>query len=252
MRTTLTIGDWSLSLLRLGVLEAIAPHEPLPVTALLCRRSNEVLLVDSGLGILPHRPIDPVTEISTALTAAGCPLSDVKNIYLTHLDADHIGGTVTGAFPGSLTPALPHATVLVLDSALKLVRQGTLYRAEEHAGTVIATLEGAGVAVRGVSSDSEIAPGVFVRSAPGHRESNSYVEIVAGVERFVFAGDVFHSSEELGRPDARRELDFDPAAAVASRHALLSTMRDGQFLGFSHSAGLGRAVRFGDSWRWHG
>jgi glyoxylase-like metal-dependent hydrolase (beta-lactamase superfamily II) len=67
----------------------------------------------------------------------------------------------------------------------------------------------------------EIEDGVWLQDAAGHSPGSVVVNAQRGGSRVVFAGDILHHPVQLVRPDIPFFADEDPAAACATRQALL-------------------------------
>jgi glyoxylase-like metal-dependent hydrolase (beta-lactamase superfamily II) len=225
---TIDAAGWSLSLLELDALHAplrwVDPSAPedelawLPCHGLLCRRGDEVLLVDCGLGVF-HDFFDlevRIVALADAVASMDCSLDDVTTVVLTHLDPDHAGGVVSGTYPDDLTPAFPAARVVLLDALLQAGAERG-----EHADRV---LEALGESVEGLPDGGIITGGVRIRSAPGHRLGHASVEFYGGAERFVFLADVVHAREHVGHPEWDHLHDSEPEIALATRRSWIAEL----------------------------
>jgi glyoxylase-like metal-dependent hydrolase (beta-lactamase superfamily II) len=244
------VAGWTISLLELDALHAplrwVDPRASedelawLPCHGLLCRREDEVLLVDCGLGVF-HDFFDlevRLTTLDSALEAAGCSAGEVTTVVLTHLDPDHSGGVVVGSSPDALAPAFPGMRVALLDVLLEPGAD-----VGEHAERVLGALAAGGAPVEGIADGGEVTAGVRLRSAPGHRLGHACLDLSSRGERFVFLADVVHAREHVEQPEWDREHDSDPAVALATRRDLLAEVAGtSAIVGCSHIDGLGRIV----------
>jgi glyoxylase-like metal-dependent hydrolase (beta-lactamase superfamily II) len=245
---SLDVAGWTVSLIELDALHAplvwVDPNAQegelgwLPCHVLLCRRGADVLLVDCGLGVF-HNVFDMpvrIVPLAEGLAAAGCALGDVTTVVLTHLDPDHVGGIVTGAYPDDLGAALSGVRVVV--SALLLDADSEL---GDHANGVLAALRAGDVPVDHVADGDEIVAGVRLRSAPGHRLGHSFVEFLGEGERFVFLADVVHAREHVEHPEWDFLHDSDPRVGLATRRALVAELAGtGAVVACSHVGAFGR------------
>lgn len=251
----IAVAGWEVTLLDLGAIHApltwVRPDAPedelswLPCGGLLCRRDDEVVLVDCGLG--PYRGIFGLdvrhVGLPAALADAGCASQDVDTVVLTHLDADHAGGVVTRNGAGGLRPALDHARVVVLDEAVAIL-DGTAEQRSELAEDVRAALSAASVAVEGQADGDEVVPGLRVRAAPGHRVGHICLELSDLTGRFVYLADVVHAREHVEHPEWDFLHDSDAGLGLDTRRRWIDELADtGAVVACSHVDGFGRIER---------
>jgi glyoxylase-like metal-dependent hydrolase (beta-lactamase superfamily II) len=255
-------GAWQPTLLELVVVtvtgETIAPGVGLEgsfdssVNALLLRRPGQTLLVDAGAGPTGHFwPGGLDTDLAGALGRADCEPDEVDVIVLTHLDFDHVGGAVTGTWPDELRPSFPDARVVVPVEAAAAARANEPDAPWNAATRCLATLERAGV-VDVVVGGGEVAPGVILRSAPGHRAGHSILEL-EGDDPLLFLADVIHDPIHAEHPEWDTFADEDPGVALATRRALLEEAAGrGVRVAATHIRGPGAACieRSGDAFHW--
>src|SRR4029079_3396438 len=115
-------GGWQLQLVEVGSGRHpgswVGPTYPewywSPINVLLLESGSDVVLVDCGAGVAgswwPFEGFRSDTE--TALAHAGVSPGDVALVVLTHLDYDHAGGLLQGAWPDDLRLAFPQANVV--------------------------------------------------------------------------------------------------------------------------------------------
>lgn len=255
-------GDWQPTLLELVVVpvpaEMIAPGVGLsgsfeaPVNALLLRRPGQTVLVDTGVGPAgDFWPGGMETDSAGALAAADSGLDEIDLVVLTHLDFDHVGGTVTGTWPHRLYPAFRRTRVAVPAGAARAA-QAEDPDAPMNAGTrCLTTLERARL-VDEVEERTEVAPGLRLRPAPGHRAGHSVVE-VAGDDPFVYLADAIHDPLHAEHPEWDTFADEDAALALVTRRALLEELAGNRArVAAAHIRGPGaaRIERAGGAYRW--
>jgi glyoxylase-like metal-dependent hydrolase (beta-lactamase superfamily II) len=243
---------WDVSLLEVAVVPIEAEHlgpagtfegilRP-PVNALLLRGHGRTVLVDSGPG-----PLVGMWEGATERLAEVLAAEDAEPDLLiaTHLDFDHCGGFVGGTWPDGLVAAFPNRRVLAPAEAVERARQRVVD--EQPAPQVVATLDASGLLDEYVDGD-EPAPGLRLRSAPGHRVGHSILEIGGSV---VHAADVFHHPLHVEHPEWDTAFDSDPELGLETRKALLAELAGrGVTVVVSHIDSPGRIVRVADGFRW--
>jgi glyoxylase-like metal-dependent hydrolase (beta-lactamase superfamily II) len=196
-----------------------------PINVVLVRDGTETLLVDAAIGGLgswwPHDGF--ACDLDAALARAGCSRGDVDRIVMTHLDFDHAGGLVSGAWPEGLVPAFPAVDVHVLSDAVEAARRDDPDAPLNAATRVVAALDEAGLLV-GVDDGTAIAPGATLRSAPGHRPGHAIVELGSSDEKVVFLADVLHHPLHAGHPEWDALADEDVTLALATRRRILAEL----------------------------
>src|SRR5262249_38308147 len=159
---SLAAAGWNLAWLDTGAIWAprtwVDPNDDasamdwMPTGALLCRRGEDVVLVDTGLGVLRDGfPYDArQVDLAGALDSAGAQEDDVTVVVLTHLDSDHAGGT-----PGFRGNGLLQARVVVLDRTFDAAGEESDLKDWLATATTVET----------VADGGEVVPGMRLRSA---------------------------------------------------------------------------------------
>jgi glyoxylase-like metal-dependent hydrolase (beta-lactamase superfamily II) len=184
------------------------------------------VVVDTGLGHFP--PFTPWAQQAPD-PWGGHDLLSVRHVILTHLHADHAGGTL---WEGD--PRFPNA-------------QYHLHRADrEHfadaededyvARHAMDRLEELGMLALG-EADAEIATGVRVLHTPGHTPGHRSVVLDHGDETLLITGDALHLPAQVRLRNRPSSHDEDPEAGARSRKALLDRAEAGGWqVGVPHFA----------------
>jgi glyoxylase-like metal-dependent hydrolase (beta-lactamase superfamily II) len=228
-------GGWRIDLLELAVAEMppgyVAPEGELDppvleaINLLLLRRPGTSLLVDTGPGPISHwMPGLSAADLGTALRSIDCPLDAIDIVLLTHLHFDHVGGVVQGEWPDALQLTAPRAQVIVLSEAAKAARAERRDLPMNAATPVIELLDATRQLTEAHDRD-EIAPGVTLRSTPGHAPGHGTVEI-AGQDPLVFTGDLLHHPIHAQRPEWAGIPDADRQRALETRLEMLTELSD--------------------------
>jgi glyoxylase-like metal-dependent hydrolase (beta-lactamase superfamily II) len=239
-------GGWEITVLDVGMVPVEAKYMgppgtfaetyEAPVNVAVLRGHGRTILVDAGSG--------PLIAIWPGSTNEAFSV-EADLLIATHLDWDHFGGYVTGTWPDGLQPAFPGKRVLAPAEAVAEARTTSVE--ESAAPPVVAALDAAGLIDEYADGD-EPAPGLRLRSAPGHRAGHSILEVGDG---FVHAADTFHHPLHVEHPEWDTEFDADPDVGLATRRALLAELADrGSTVLVSHIAGLGRIERARKGFRW--
>jgi glyoxylase-like metal-dependent hydrolase (beta-lactamase superfamily II) len=92
------------------------------------------------------------------------------------------------------------------------------------------------------AGDTEVAPGVSVRHAPGHTPGSAVVVVSHGAERALLLGDAVHCPVELEEDEWEAVFDVDPVLGARTREALARELEgSGVPVAAAHFPGL----RFG-------
>jgi glyoxylase-like metal-dependent hydrolase (beta-lactamase superfamily II) len=249
---TITADGWLATVIEAGALPmpgpslapagTLADMLALPSNVLLLRGHGRVMVVDTAAGPLTREWPGATGDLAGALAAHGCSLDEVDTVILTHLDFDHCGGVATGTWPDALTPAFPRARVAVSADAAEWAR--TLEPPHDSACRCLEVVAEAGL-LDEVPYGQELAPGVTLVRAPGHRPGHAAVTVGEAVH----LADVIHHPSHVAHPEWDHEFDSDPEMALRTRTAMLAGLAGAPTCA-SHIAGWGRIEPDGDGFRW--
>jgi glyoxylase-like metal-dependent hydrolase (beta-lactamase superfamily II) len=200
----------------------------------LIRTGERVIVVDCGFGA----SADPAQgRFLDSLAEHGLAPQDVTDVVLTHLHFDHIGWTTDGekaTFPTETYRCdqrdWDHYVVqeheeYMRDMVGALTPRARLAPAESQFETYV--------------GDTPLAPGVDLRSAPGHTPGSTIVVLSGGGEKAMLLGDVLHCPAEMLSEDWEMLADVDAKAAARTREALAKELQgSGVLLGAAHFPGL--------------
>ncbi len=228
-------GGWEITLLEFGRArhpgDWVGPDFPdwmwSPMNGLLLRRPGETVLVDTGSGVLTYLwPFEGISsDAPQALAGAGVEPGEIDLVVLTHLDDDHLGGLLRGSWPDELELAFPNARIVAPRAGLVAVDAGEgLPFGTEERRRVVDILRATGRLDEAGPGD-EVADGVRLRDAPGHRAGHSCVE-VGGERPLVHTADTLHHESHVAHPEWDGQADDDRALALATRSAILAELAE--------------------------
>lgn len=223
-------------------------HFSMEQNCLVLRYSGHVVLFDTGIGKDRNYGWEHSGILIRSMAAAGVRAEEVTEIILTHAHCDHSWGLVDEGAPN-----FPNARLFVSrvdfeywtdDAKLSLggftadcvlgARRNLLPYREK-----MTLIEG----------DLEILPNIFAVASPGH--SPGHYSYVIGIEqdRYIFLGDVMHSSHlQMANPNWSCAYDFDQDQAAATRQRVLESAADQglSIIGYHFNfPGIGKVERNG-------
>ena len=239
------MSDWDVQLISAGALpmegRLLGPEGTFADThicsnVILLRGGGRTILIDTAAGGLDSQWEGATSNLEAALAAHRCATGDIDTIILTHLDFDHCGGAAD----------IPAGTVIVSESSAAWARSW------EPGGSgvagVFARIEGR---LEAVADGTEVAPGIRMIDAPGHRKGHTCIEIGGDGSRRVFLADVIHHTSHVEHPEWDHEFDSDPEAGLSTRRRWLADLAGtGVWCAASHIAGWGTIEPAGDGYRW--
>ena len=243
MSETISTSGWTATLIQAGTLPMdgtdLAPPGALPDTlsvpsnVLVLRGHGRTLLVDTASGSRAAEWEGAVEDLDGALTAAVVDASQIDTVVLTHLDFDHCGGIEREG-----SPAFAGARVAVSPEAAAWAAE-----ADDPAAAAIRTVDAAEL-LDVTDYGAEIAPGVSLAPAPGHRVGHSILR----VGEATFLADVIHHPSHVANLTWDREFDSDPELALETRRRILAGTEGP--VACSHIAGWGRIERSPKGMAW--
>ncbi|MFQ5932525.1 MAG: MBL fold metallo-hydrolase [Nitrospiraceae bacterium] len=215
----------------------------LDTNILLIRMGDRLLLVDSGRGA--------EGDLFRRLRSRGIAPTDIDLVIITHTDSDHTGGLLDEEG----FPSFPNAQYAMTGSAWNRWTSDS-YQSQlpddwvKFVQSATALLEEKTILL---DVDSEIAPGLRVVDAPGHREGHMALALSSdGAEMLHVADGILHPIFIMN-PQWHSPIDSYPAEAAETRWQLLSLAAESNMLIASAHLpfpGLGRVKQGGQGWDW--
>jgi glyoxylase-like metal-dependent hydrolase (beta-lactamase superfamily II) len=206
----------------------------------LVRSGDRLVLIDVGIG--PKSDPKLTGMFLQSLRSLGVKPDDITDVALTHLHFDHIGWASDGQ-----KPLFPNATYRCHAADWDFFMGAVPFddsRAVKLMGgqRAVELLPAVADRVETWAGDETIAPGIDVRTAPGHTPGSTILTVSSGDQRALLLGDVVHCPVELMEDDWEAVMDVDPALARRTREALARELESGEVpVAAAHFPGL----RFG-------
>jgi len=205
----------------------------------LIRTGQRTILVETGLGdkrderARERMRVAPHTEsIAETLARHGVDPESVDTVVNSHLHWDHCCGN-TATRDGRWQPALPRAQYFASRGEWehaheRLIRDGVSYLDENYDPLV----ESGRMTL--VDGDFEVAPGVWMRHAPGHNRDMMVITAESVGQTFCFLSDLVPTHAHV-QPSWVAAFDLYPLQTIETKKHWLGMAADGAwFCGFAH------------------
>jgi len=201
------------------------------VHAFVVRRDDAVVLVDTGIGAFGRPPYEVDGRVDEELRELGIAPNQVDHVVLTHLHADHSGGT---CLPDG-GPRFPNARHHVHPADWSFF--GEHRGPDDFTGRFeMSAIEAAGLLDLD-ASDRTIVPGVEVKHAPGHTPGHRVVRVGSEEEQLLLVGDLLHVPPQVRDPGRPSNHDEDADLGSRERVRRLAEAGEGEWtVGVSHFA----------------
>jgi glyoxylase-like metal-dependent hydrolase (beta-lactamase superfamily II) len=203
----------------------------------LVRTGERIVLVDAGIGTIDDEKWHG-GGLPESLRQQGVELSDVTDVVFTHLHFDHVGwATQRGRI------MFPNATYRVHQADWD-----HFVTAPDAVAGAVRKISPIAPQLETFTAETELAPGLVARPAPGHTPGSTVYVVADGGERALLLGDVVHAVAELTDPEWHGLYDVDPVAARKVRDQIAQEAAEaGDVIAAAHFPGLrfGRLVAAG-------
>lgn len=242
--------------------EALAAHyleSPVETSynAFLVNTGSKLILIDTGAGnIFGPR----LGRLAANMQASGYLPSQVDEIYITHMHADHIGGLGADGginFPNAIVRInrreldywLSDANMARAPDGNRGDQKGTYRRAM----AIMAPYVKAG-RLRPFEGEEELSPGIRVYQSAGHTPGHVGYLVESQGQRLMVVGDILHvAAIQFQDPTVTVSFDSDSRQAEAERIREFTRIADGRILfAAAHVPfpGLGRLRAQGSGFVW--
>jgi glyoxylase-like metal-dependent hydrolase (beta-lactamase superfamily II) len=215
---------------------------PLAMRCLLIEGADRLVLVDTGIGDTfagtKYADIYAVdrehSTLKGSLADRGYVPAEVTDVVLTHLHFDHCGGSTRAAEGGEgRVPTFPNATYHVQERHWEWAAASNPKEKGSFLQRTFAPIEAAGQLHR-IDGPGALLPGIDLRLADGHTESQQLVKISGPEQTLVYVADLLPTRHHLA-PAWTMAFDIRPLTTIEEKGAFLDEAVDEEWnLFFEH------------------
>jgi glyoxylase-like metal-dependent hydrolase (beta-lactamase superfamily II) len=197
---------------------------PMVLRCLLIRSAGKIIVVDTGLGerVTPEVAAQQDFELARPhggllddLARHGVRPGDVDIVLLTHLHADHCGGS-TVLREGQLVPAFPRAQYWIQRHEWQDAHHTNERTRATYLGDNFDPLEAAG-RLRLIEGDTQVTDEVRTVITPGHTPAHQSVMVESEGQTLFFTGDMALWRWNIERLAWVTAYDLEPMVTIETK-----------------------------------
>ena len=192
----------------------------LALNCLLVAAGDRRILVDTGYGALPDRPL--VGHVGASLAELGLTPADIDVVVVSHAHGDHIGGATTGAGDDARL-AYPDARYWLGQADWDHFSQPDILAQRGLADKLLPLQRAERLDL--ADGELEIAPGVRLLPLPGHTPGHMGVAFTSGQQLAIYIGDLIHHPLQIDHPEWSPVFDSLPPLSRETRKNLVERAR---------------------------
>jgi glyoxylase-like metal-dependent hydrolase (beta-lactamase superfamily II) len=213
-----SVDDTKAALAKAGM---TTDYMPIPLTVIVLRVGDKLMMVDSGSGVGQWQPT--AVDLPGNMKAAGIDPAKISTILISHFHPDHIFGLME---KGTNAPIYPNAELVVNATEYKWWtepgRVEKLPEPRKPLGQRINTVFPGWKNFKLVEGEKEVAPGIHLVNAPGHTPGHSAFLVASGNQQLMISNDAAYVPALLApHPEWMGAYDQDGPMAVETRRKLI-------------------------------
>jgi len=207
--------------------------------SLVIKTDNRVVLIDTGYGdkqdesFFEHAHLNGGEGLDQGLSRNGISYNDVTDVILTHLHADHCGGTIQINEQGEYEPVFKNAKVWISKSQWEWALKPNIREKDAFLEENINPIEALGL-LNLVHEEGEIIPGINVQFVNGHTKGQMIPVIDYNGREIVFAADLIPSAAHI-HPLFNMAYDLWQLDTISEKQDILNEAYEkGSLIVFEH------------------
>jgi glyoxylase-like metal-dependent hydrolase (beta-lactamase superfamily II) len=199
---------------------------PIPISALVVKVNNKLVLCDAGGGqsrAVTARSVFISGKLIANLKAAGIAPEAIETILISHFHSDHIFGLLSAKTD---EPVFPNAEIIVPAAEYRWWTDPSLIgRLPEPQRPLVRRIQAIipnWPNVLPVEGEDEVVAGIRFVSAPGHTVGHTAFHLSSGKAELLISGDaIYLPAFVAAHPEWQGNYDQDGPKAVETRRRLL-------------------------------
>ena len=210
----------------------------------LVRTGGQTILIETGCGdkmderARARMALPPdAGPLTSVITSHGFDPESIDIVINSHLHWDHCGGNTLLTSEASPRPAFPRARYFASRPEWEHAHERLARDSVSYIDANYDPLVESGQMTL-VAGDAEVAPGIWMRRAPGHNRDMMVITVAGGGETFCFLSDLVPTVAHV-QPTWVAAFDLYPLETIESKTRWLTAAAGGAWhCGFGHEVNL--------------